>query len=131
ILLSSTHTPRPDIYTLSLHDALPIYGLESRAPRTERAQPAPERLPAYSGVYFSEELSTIYFLTVRDGKLFARHPRGEFELQPFMVDSFIPAGQSPAGRMDFECQAAGRCESFRVSNGRVRNLLFERIELRK
>ncbi len=104
-------------------------GVDTRGTRTERAQPTPERLATYSGTYFSRELNSVYFFDVREGKLFLRHPRGELELQPLTADSF--AAPFPVGGVSFDCNASGRCQSFRISSGRIRNLLFDRIELPK
>jgi CubicO group peptidase (beta-lactamase class C family) len=100
-------------------------GQEVRGPRFERAHPSPDRLHAYVGTYYSSELSTVYFVSERQGRLFARYPRGEIELQALKKDDFA----APAGVVKFNCATATRCDSFVVTTGRVRNLHVDRVEL--
>jgi len=102
-------------------------GREMKWVRVELATPTPSRMAAYSGTYFSQELNTLYFVSARDGQLFVRHPRGEIELLPLEVDSF--AATYPLGHVRFTCSDPARCDSFRVSNGRVQNLRFHKVEL--
>jgi hypothetical protein len=104
-------------------------GYDVIGPRLEPLHPAAERLRAYSGTYFSAELNALYFISVHDDKLLLRYPRGEVELQPFQSGVFKAPASAPLQRLAFECTAAGRCEHFRISTTRVRNLRFDRIEL--
>lgn len=101
-------------------------GRDVRGPRFERARPSPERLQAYAGTYFSSELNTVYLVSAREGRLFARYPRGELELQPLKTDEFA---MPPAGIVKFNCVTAIRCDSFVVATGRVRNLRVDRVDL--
>jgi hypothetical protein len=64
-----------------------------------------------------------------DGKLLLRYPRGEVELEPFRADVFTAPASAPLHRVAFDCAAASRCDHFRISTARVRNLRFARIEL--
>jgi CubicO group peptidase (beta-lactamase class C family) len=100
-------------------------GRDRRGPRFARARASLEQLLAYSGTYYSRELSTVYLLSARDGKLFARYPRGELELQPLKTDAFA----APSGLVKFNCATITRCDSFVVSTGRVRNLRVDRVDL--
>jgi CubicO group peptidase (beta-lactamase class C family) len=96
---------------------------EITAPRRE--PPAPETLMAYTGDYYSEELETTYHFVVEDGRLLARHQRhGDILLTPAGGDDF--AGEAWFLRT-IQCdREAGHVQGCRVSNGRVRNLRFER-----
>jgi CubicO group peptidase (beta-lactamase class C family) len=104
-------------------------GFDRTGPRLERPRPTAERLRAYSGTYFSTELNTLYFITVRDGKLLLHYRRGELELQPFQADVFDAPAPAPLHRVTFECAAVSRCEHLRISTARVRNLRFDRVEV--
>lgn len=102
-------------------------GPDVRAPRFKRPHPSPERLQAYAGTYFSSELNTVYVISAREGKLWARYPRGEIELQPSKEDEFaVPT----VGSLKFDCVAATRCDRFDVTTGRVRNLRVGRVDLK-
>ncbi len=91
----------------------------------ERWTPSVAELGAFEGRYFSPELETMYTLVVEDGKLMGKHRRhDDFELRPSEPDLFSPAGVLGTAR--FERDGSGRVTGMRVSNGRVRNLLFER-----
>jgi CubicO group peptidase (beta-lactamase class C family) len=120
---------KPGADGYSAHVTVHQGGYDVIGPRLEHLHPAAEQLRAYSGTYFSTELNTLYFITVRDGKLLLRYPRGLVELQPFQADVFNAPASAPLQRLAFECAAAGRCEHFRISTTRVRNLRFDRVEL--
>lgn len=95
--------------------------------RIARDRPAAETLQACAGDYYSEELRTLYTLSVQDGKLMVRHPRGSLELKPTSKDAFT-AG-SPLGLVTLHRNAAGACDGLAVTTGRVRNLQFMRVRL--
>ncbi|HEY7641586.1 MAG TPA: serine hydrolase [Steroidobacteraceae bacterium] len=101
-------------------------GQDMRGPRLQRAHPSEARLQAYAGTYFSSELNTVYFVTAREGKLFARHPRGELELQPLKEDEFVAP---EVGVVKFKCATAVRCDSFAVSTERVFDLRADKVDL--
>jgi len=83
-----------------------------------------EALREYAGRYLSPELETWYELFVEDGKLMGRHFRQELlELEPVGKDSFR-ADSGALSEVEFERGAGGAVTGFRVSNGRVLNLLF-------
>jgi CubicO group peptidase (beta-lactamase class C family) len=95
--------------------------------RVVRQEPTAESLQACAGDYYSPELRTLYGLGVRNGKLFVRYPRGELELRPLAGDQF--SAPFPLGVLAMRRNAAGACEGFAVTTGRVRNLLFQRVRL--
>jgi hypothetical protein len=85
--------------------------------------PSAEKLREFSGAYYSEELDTVYKLTVEDGKLVAADRNGvKRPLQPTFSDAFFVSGL----QFVFQRNAKGELESFRVQAGRTRNLLFVR-----
>jgi CubicO group peptidase (beta-lactamase class C family) len=88
--------------------------------------PDEERLQAYAGTYFSSELNAVYLVSARNGKLFARHPRGEFELQPLEQDEFAAPD---VGVVKFNCVTRTRCDSFAITTERVRNLRLDKVDL--
>jgi hypothetical protein len=96
------------------------------APRVEPFDPTPQQLGEYAGVYVSEELETRYTLVVRDGQLVATHWRNDdVHLYPTQADEF--RGTVWWLRlMTFERDSEGRVARLRVSNGRVRNLRFDK-----
>ncbi len=83
-------------------------------------------LPAYSGVYWSEELETQYTFFVRDGTLFGLHARhGEFALVPAFKDYFT-SDEWFTPTLRFFRDANGRVTSVRMGGGRVTGVLFAR-----
>lgn len=55
-----------------------------------------------------------------------RYPRGESELKSTITDVF--EAQSPFGTINYQCSAASRCDTFTVTNARVRRLRFNRVD---
>jgi CubicO group peptidase (beta-lactamase class C family) len=82
-------------------------------------------LNQYTGNYYSKELETTYKLTVENGKLMAHHMRlGDFNLAPDMAA--IGSFTSSIGSIQFFKNDKGSIAGFRVSGGRVKNILFEK-----
>lgn len=78
----------------------------------------------YTGSYYSPELETTYHILISDGKLITRHQRLEsFTLSPILKDKFDGNDWS-FNQISFERNDRGRISGFRISNGRVQNLLF-------
>ena len=81
-------------------------------------------LSEYRGVYYSEELSTSYRLGVKDGALVAIHHRAEnIILKPINKNMFV-AKKRALKQLKFQRNKRGKIIGFRVSNNRVKNLLF-------
>ncbi len=95
--------------------------------RVVRETPGADVLQACVGDYYSAELRTLYTLTMRDGKLSVRYPRGNVELRPINRNTFFAS--YPLGVVTFKRDAAGRCEQLAVSTGRTRNVRFERVKI--
>jgi len=99
---------------------------EARAPRLAAFDPDNLDLEQYVGVFYSPELETMYTLIVEEGQLMARHMRHEpTTLTPEAADRFR-GSQFYLGQVRFERDAEGEVIALRASNGRVRNLLFEK-----
>lgn len=78
----------------------------------------------YTGSYYSPELETTYHLIIENGKLVTKHQRlSDFQLSPIMKDKF-DGNDFSFNHLSFERNAKGQITGFRVSNGRVQNLLF-------
>lgn len=95
------------------------------APRVKEFDREAVDLSEYEGRFYSEELSTEYMLKVKDGKLYAMHPRlSDAEFRPSKKDGFMSNGAF--GAVEFIRGGNGMINGFKVNSGRVRNLLFER-----
>jgi CubicO group peptidase (beta-lactamase class C family) len=88
-------------------------------------EPVADALGAYVGRYFSEELETFYTLSLVDGVLRLAHRRLDAaDLTPGdAVDRFTGADL----RFDFERDRNRRVIGFYLSNGRTRDVRFERV----
>jgi hypothetical protein len=96
--------------------------------RVAKWEPAAEALAAYTGRYYSPELETFYTVSLEDNKLTIGHRRhGDFALTPKEKDVFA-SGEWWIGKVRFGRDQDGHVGSMSLSNGRVRNLRFERVE---
>ena len=79
----------------------------------------------YAGRYYSEEIDSTYTIVFRDGALtLERRKSLTHKLSPGpSADEFRVAG---LGTVKFERDPGGKVTGFRLSNGRVLNLLFTR-----
>ena len=84
-------------------------------------------LAAFTGRYLSDELETMYTVTLDSGRLVAHHRRnGDITLRPVARDAF-EAGPFYFRRLAFERGADGAVSGFRATGGRVRRLLFRKV----
>jgi CubicO group peptidase (beta-lactamase class C family) len=96
------------------------------AEAAEEVEVAEEILASLAGRYYSPELETVYTLVVEDGKLMGKHRRhDDFELTA--TEEWVFRGPNFFSEVRFERNQAGVVTGMRASNGRVRNLLFERL----
>jgi CubicO group peptidase (beta-lactamase class C family) len=91
------------------------------------SQPPADLAKACEGLYYSDELRTLYRLVLDGGKLMLVYPRGELALTPAGENRFYAS--FPVGLVTLERNAIGLCSGFAVSSGRVRNLKFQRVNL--
>jgi CubicO group peptidase (beta-lactamase class C family) len=91
-------------------------------------KPDENDLQAYTGDYYSEELGTTYTIRMGDKTLIVRHRKhGEGTLTPTIKDHFICSFWW-LRNMQFIRNDEKGLYGMRVSNGRVRNLWFEKIK---
>ncbi len=87
---------------------------------------SPDDWLKYEGIYYSDELRTVYEIVWRENKLIAQHMRmGSIELN-MIKHNFFTGDRGFFGNVEFLRDDAENVTGFRVSNGRVRNLLFEK-----
>jgi CubicO group peptidase (beta-lactamase class C family) len=87
---------------------------------------SPTQLRDRSGSFYSEELGVIYTIHERNGGLSVRYPRGDVSLKQIGADKFL--GAFPIGTLNFACDQTDKCKGFDISDGRVRNLKFQRVD---
>jgi CubicO group peptidase (beta-lactamase class C family) len=84
------------------------------------------QLKEFLGDYHSDELGTNYTMVILDGKLVAQHQRhSNVRLNPTKKDMFL-GGQWFFRQVRFTRNSENHVTGFRLSGGRVRNLLFEK-----
>lgn len=99
------------------------YILEPVAPY----DPSPEQLEAFEGKFLSKELETFYTIEVRDSTLMLLiRNSAEIELSPLAEDSF-KGNVFFISVLDFMRDENGKVNAFTVSNGRTRDIFFERF----
>ncbi len=109
-----------NIEMIKLHQG----GQIMEAPRVEAFDKTSVNLSDFSGEYYSEELSTTYYFTLVGDTLVAKHNRlSDFNLNPIKKDMFT----GDFGQVQFIRDANNAITGYKVSNGRVRNLYFEKV----
>jgi len=99
---------------------------EKAEAEVETVSLTPEQLAEFVGDYYSEELGTFYTIVVQDGKLVVQHRRhDDMQLTPTAEDEFAGA----VGQFHFQRDEDQKITGFRLTGGRVRNLLFDKWEL--
>jgi hypothetical protein len=95
--------------------------LDALAPAT----PSAERLAEYAGDYYSEEIDSVYKLTVLDGKLTMKRKKYRpVEMTPVAKDVFTAAG---SGSIRFTRDKRNRVTGLVLSRGRIKNFRFDRL----
>ncbi len=118
-------TPQPNGKALAVmvHQG----GADYYAKRTQRPQLTIEQLQQYAGSFYSTEVDKSYTVLIRDGRLFVGDARSEDEMLSTRADVF--EADFPFNTLAYECTNTRRCNSFVVSNGGVRRLRFQRMNL--
>lgn len=98
------------------------------APKMKDFDEAAVELADFTGTFYSEELATTYYFSVVDGKLTAKHDRlGDFTISPVKENVF--SGEAwYFGQIEFTRDTNNAITGCKVTNGRVRNLFFEKIK---
>lgn len=95
------------------------------APRIATVKPDLSKMDQYSGTYYSEEFEAIYKIDYTNNKLMLHHMRlGDFELTPDLI--VAGAFNCNLGRMEFQSDN-GKVKGFKLSRGRVKNLVFSKL----
>lgn len=103
-----------------------LRGFRASGIRIQLYKPTFEELGTYIGRYYSPELETVYTLTLEDGKLIVGHQRHiDFEIKPIEQDRFVSSVWFFREIM-FKRDSRGYVIALYVSNGRNRNVLFEK-----
>lgn len=88
-------------------------------------------LADYTGDFYSDELGTIYSLQIKENKLFAEHIRADnVELTPTDNDIFS-GNQWFFNEIEFVRDAGNKVIGFKVSSGRCKNIIFEKLTKNK
>jgi CubicO group peptidase (beta-lactamase class C family) len=86
--------------------------------------PGISELKEYEGEYLNKQLETIYSLKIKDSSLVASHINLEqIKMEPIEKDSFNGSIYF-MGKIIFNRNKKGEIESFSVSNGRTKDILF-------
>ena len=112
------------IKAIKLHQG----GQIMEAPRLKEFDEDAVVLTDFEGEFFSEELSTSYVFKVVDSKLVAQHSRhSDFELTPVKADTF--GGNAWFfGQLTYVRDQDQKITGCKVSSGRVRDLVFEKVK---
>ena len=91
-------------------------------------QPEIEELQEYTGEYFSDEIKTMYTISMDEEKLFLETylMADKIPLTPADKDSF--GAGFPISEISFKRNDEGKITGFYASNGRARNIFFEKTE---
>ena len=112
-----------NIKLLKLHQG----GQIMEAPRVKEFDKSSVNISDFSGEFYSEELSTTYNFTIVDDTLVATHSRlSDFNLNPIKHDMFNGEAWF-FGQVEFIRDGNNTITGCKVSNGRVRNLYFEKV----
>ncbi|TBW29950.1 serine hydrolase [Gramella sp. KN1008] len=113
-----------NIDLLKLHQG----GQIMEAPRAKKFDESTVDLSDFVGEFYSDELATTYYFTVVNDGLVAKHNRlSDFKLIPVKKDMF-KGDTWFFGQVEFIRDENDSITGCKVSNGRVRNLFFEKLE---
>jgi len=93
----------------------------------EPVEPTREELESYTGEFYSPELETTYKIYLKNDSLSYHHARhGDFQMKLLKKD--VLEGKWPLSIAKYKRDGEGQVIGFYVSNGRVKNLWFEKKE---
>jgi CubicO group peptidase (beta-lactamase class C family) len=113
-------------------DQFELKSMEGKTTRYRRAQPfapTPAELQAFAGRYESDEVGSVYRLTVKENGLvmtLEHSPLGGAEFKPVYRDTF----QRGLATLRFQRDTAGKVVAFDYSNPLLRNLRVTRLSER-
>jgi len=89
--------------------------------------PGNKELQEFEGQYINNQLETLYTVNAKDSTLVVNHLNlKEIVLEPVEEDSFN-GSTNFMGKVDFKRDNNGNIESFSVSNGRTKNIVFVKL----
>ncbi|MUP46960.1 serine hydrolase [Gramella sp. BOM4] len=90
-------------------------------------KPEKEDLEAYTGKYFSEEIETMYSISIDEGKLVMENFQiaDKLKLEPVEEDSF--GSEFPISEVVFKRNEEGQITGFSASNGRTLQVFFKKM----
>ena len=98
------------------------------APKLDLPEMTPDRLTAYVGDYWSEELGVVGRIEIHDGQLATHHRSGTWlHFLPTSQDRFD--ADFGGWALQFTRNAAGEVTEAKISGGRVRNIRYTRTPL--
>ena len=98
------------------------------APRLIISKEKPVDLTEFVGEFYSDELSTKYILTLENDTIIVKHSRlTDSRMTPVNNDNYFRADKWYLGQIKFVRDEDKSISGFKVSNGRVLNLWFEKI----
>ena len=91
-------------------------------------KPEMEELSDYTGKYFSDEIETMYTISLKEGELIMENYQiaKEMELEPTDKDSF--SSGFPISELAFRRNENGKIDGFSASNGRTLGVYFKKVE---
>ncbi|GAG60500.1 unnamed protein product, partial [marine sediment metagenome] len=93
----------------------------------EPTEPSKEELESYTGEYYSPELETTYRVYMKNDSLYYHHSRhGDHGMKILKKD--VLEADWPLSISKYKRNEQGQVTGIRVSNGRVRNLRFEKLK---
>ena len=107
----------------------PEKAIES-AEEVESETLTPEQLTEFEGAYYTEELDTTYSIRVHGNQLVAQHIRHDDILLTY-TDGHFHGDSWFFPKIHFTRDDAGHVAGFRLTGDRVRNLYFEKKEIKK
>lgn len=112
-----------DFYLGERMSAAPTPVAPTPTPATTTYTPNPAELSEYAGLYESDELSTFWTVSVRNGALVASHFRtSDVELRPLACDTFRA---DVLGDIAFKREAKWCIDAFTATTVRARNVRFD------
>jgi CubicO group peptidase (beta-lactamase class C family) len=96
-------------------------------PKQDLWQPTQEELSSYTGRYYSDELETFYVVSIEDSQLKISHTRHGDNFLTAKEKDVFRSNQGYLGELMFSRSKEKEIEQVSFSNGRVRNLIFDKI----
>jgi CubicO group peptidase (beta-lactamase class C family) len=104
----------------------PLYGKDTIAKEVNCKNITNVDLEPYVGTYYSEELSTTYYLVYEQNELKIRHWKMD-DIPLLMIEKDIFEGKYGFARIKMVRNDINKLIGFKLSGGRVKNIYFEKV----